>query len=297
MDPQGVPVVIELGERDIEQAVITVTRRDDPELRSNPRDGAAEAVAGVLGEMQTGYYEEAHRRLRERTRDDITTLDQFREFFSSEETESGGFVRAPWSEDPATEETMAELGVTVRCIPFDAELLRRPLRDHRRRGEGDGDLREGVLAPGRYGGSLAGGLDHRHGGAMESSGPTQSEEFRLVLSPDLRAGWRARSALRQRFSNRLPAPTLTDLISVVSELVNNSVAHGPGKPIMVTLVTGSETIRGEVADQGNPASAIPEIQNADGRGLKLVDKLTSRWAVYEGSTPCGSSFRSAPRRV
>jgi prolyl-tRNA synthetase len=121
---KGVPLVIELGERDIEQAVITVTRRDDPELRRDPipREGAEEAVAGVLGDLQTGYYEEAHRRLRERTRDDITTLDQFREFFSSEETESGGFVRAPWSEDPATEETMAELGVTVRCIPFDAEL-------------------------------------------------------------------------------------------------------------------------------------------------------------------------------
>jgi hypothetical protein len=39
-----------------------------------------------------------------------------------------------------------------------------------------------------------------------------------------------------------------------------------------------------VADQGNPASAIPEIKNADRRGLKLVDRLTSRWAVYEGST-------------
>jgi anti-sigma regulatory factor (Ser/Thr protein kinase) len=117
-----------------------------------------------------------------------------------------------------------------------------------------------------------------------SSGPIQSEEFRLVLSPDLRAGWRARSALRQRFSDRLPAPTLTDLIAVVSELVNNAVAHGPGKPITVTLVTGSETIRGEVADQGNPASAIPEIKNADRRVLKLVDKLTSRWAVHAGST-------------
>lgn len=117
-----------------------------------------------------------------------------------------------------------------------------------------------------------------------SSGPTQPEEFRLVLSPDRRAGWRTRSALRQRFSNRLPASTLADLISVVTELVNNAVAHGPGKPITVTLVTGSETIRGEVADQGNPAAAIPEINKAHGRGLKLVDKLTSRWAVYEGST-------------
>ena len=121
---KGAPVVIELGGRDIEGDVITVTRRDDPGLARNqiPRDGAAEAVTGVLEEIQTGYYEEAHRRLRERTRDDITDVDAFREFFSGEETESGGFVRAPWSEDPATEKTMAEFGVTVRCIPFDAEL-------------------------------------------------------------------------------------------------------------------------------------------------------------------------------
>jgi prolyl-tRNA synthetase len=121
---KGAPLVIELGGRDIDASVVTVTRRDDPELARNqvPRDGAAEAVIGLLEEIQTGYFEEAHRRLRERTRDDITDVDAFREFFSGEETESGGFVRAPWSENPATEETMAEFGVTVRCIPFDAEL-------------------------------------------------------------------------------------------------------------------------------------------------------------------------------
>jgi hypothetical protein len=52
-------------------------------------------------------------------------------------------------------------------------------------------------------------------------------------------------------------------------------------------VTGDDTIRGEVADQGNPAAAIPEIREASekgGHGLEVVDKLTSRWAVYEGST-------------
>ncbi len=121
---KGAPLVIEIGERDIEGGVITVTRRDDPELARNrsPRDGAAEAVVGVLEEIQAGYFEEAHRRLQERTRDDITDVDQFREFFSGEETGAGGFVRAPWCEDPATEETMGEFGVTVRCIPFDTEL-------------------------------------------------------------------------------------------------------------------------------------------------------------------------------
>jgi prolyl-tRNA synthetase len=121
---KGAPLVIEIGERDLEQGVITITRRDDPELARDqiPRDGAAEAVVGVIDEMQVGYYEEAERRLRERTREDITTLDEFREFFSGDETESGGFVLAPWSEEPSTEATMAELGVSVRCIPFDAQL-------------------------------------------------------------------------------------------------------------------------------------------------------------------------------
>ena len=121
---KGVPLVIELGERDLDQRVATVTRRDDPDLSRDqiPSEGAAEAVLGVIDEMQVGYFEEAQRRLRDRTRQDITNLEEFREFFSGDETESGGFVLAPWSEEPATEETMAELGVTVRCIPFDSEL-------------------------------------------------------------------------------------------------------------------------------------------------------------------------------
>lgn len=108
-----------------------------------------------------------------------------------------------------------------------------------------------------------------------------------MVSPDSRAGWRARQALRQRFSRSLPERTLVDLIAVVTELVNNSVQHGPGKPITITLVTRGDTIHGEVADQGNPAAAIPgitEATQARSPGLALVDKLTSRWAVYEGST-------------
>src|SRR5262249_7200089 len=121
---KGVPMVIELGERDLDQGVVTVTRRDDDSLSRDaiPSEGAGEAVVGVLGDMQTGYLEQADVRLRERTRDDITTVEQFREFFSGDETDSGGFVRAPWCEDPATEEVMAELGVSVRCIPFGEEL-------------------------------------------------------------------------------------------------------------------------------------------------------------------------------
>ena len=119
-----------------------------------------------------------------------------------------------------------------------------------------------------------------------SSGPTKPDEFQLVLSPDTEAGWRARQALRERYSDSLPAPTLIDLTAVVTELVNNSVAHGPRRPITLSLVIDEETVRGEIADQGNPAAAIPRIEaKQEGiHGLAVVDKLTSRWGVYEGST-------------
>jgi two-component sensor histidine kinase len=110
--------------------------------------------------------------------------------------------------------------------------------------------------------------------------------FCLVLAPDRGAGFRAREAVRQRFGF-LSQATLTDLVAVVTEFVNNSVEHGPGKPITLTVVLDTDSIRGEVADQGNPSTAIPQIKNGteSGRGgLALVDKLTSEWAVYEGST-------------
>jgi anti-sigma regulatory factor (Ser/Thr protein kinase) len=120
-----------------------------------------------------------------------------------------------------------------------------------------------------------------------SSGPKQSEEFRLVLSPDTEAGWRTRQALRERFSKSLAPSALIDLTAVVTELVNNAVAHGPKRPITVTLVIRESTIRGEVADQGNPVLTAPQRDENTPEGhltLDVVDQLTSRWGVYEGST-------------
>jgi anti-sigma regulatory factor (Ser/Thr protein kinase) len=125
--------------------------------------------------------------------------------------------------------------------------------------------------------------------APKRSPARQPPEFRLVLSPNPAASSRAREAIRGRFNAALSTPVLEDLLAVVSELVNNAVTHGPGRPITVTLVMGDESIRGEVSDQGNPAAAIPKIKEAtsgseEGLGLTLVDRLTAGWAVYEGST-------------
>jgi anti-sigma regulatory factor (Ser/Thr protein kinase) len=120
-----------------------------------------------------------------------------------------------------------------------------------------------------------------------SRSAAQPREFRFVLLSTLDAGRRARQVIRQRFSAALTSATMQDLLAVVTELVNNSVQHGPGRSITVVLGMGRDSIRGRVADQGNPAVAVPQVQEATesgGRGLDIVDKLTSQWAVCEGST-------------
>jgi anti-sigma regulatory factor (Ser/Thr protein kinase) len=108
-----------------------------------------------------------------------------------------------------------------------------------------------------------------------------------VLSPDTVAGWRARQALRQRFSEALPPRVLIDLTAVVTELINNAVAHRPQRPITIALAIDGDSIRGEVADHGNLAATIPpdgEAADDDLLGLRVVDQLTSRWGVYAGSS-------------
>ncbi|CAN5435794.1 proline--tRNA ligase [soil metagenome] len=121
---KGAPVVVELGERDIDSGVVTATRRSDPELGREQvdRDGAAAKLAGIVDAMQGAYFSEAAERMAARTASGISDVEAFREFFSGEGTDAGGFVRAAWSEDPETEKTMGELGVSVRCIPFDQNL-------------------------------------------------------------------------------------------------------------------------------------------------------------------------------
>ncbi len=121
---KGAPLVVELGGRDIEAGVVTVTRRNDPELEREqvPREEFDAQVGETLEGMQRDYFDEAKKRIEERTTTDIADVDAFREYFSGDDTESGGFVRAPWSEDPETEKMMGELGVSVRCVPFDQEL-------------------------------------------------------------------------------------------------------------------------------------------------------------------------------
>jgi anti-sigma regulatory factor (Ser/Thr protein kinase) len=114
-------------------------------------------------------------------------------------------------------------------------------------------------------------------------------DVELDLDYDLQAPYRARRVLRSRLGDRLSPHAMQNVLTVVSELVNNSVAHGPGKPIRmrITVDDADGSVRGEVEDQGEGKVAIRKISDggaSGGFGLRLVDALTDRWGVYDGST-------------
>jgi len=123
---KGVPVVIEIGPRDLSEGVVTVRRRDAEELGAEPlaRDAVSVELPKVLAAMQSGYFEQAATRLRANTATDVGDLAAFEEWFDdgSEEGISKGFVRAPWSEAPESAELLDRLKASVRCIPSDQEL-------------------------------------------------------------------------------------------------------------------------------------------------------------------------------
>jgi prolyl-tRNA synthetase len=116
---KGAPIRLEVGARECEEDTVMVRRRDqDYRTATTVRvDELVPHVVRTLGEIQSNYYAQAQGFLDTHIRKDITTLEGIREFFDN--PENRGFVRAKWCEDPATEEMLKDLKVTIRCIPQD----------------------------------------------------------------------------------------------------------------------------------------------------------------------------------
>lgn len=119
---KGVPVRIEIGPRDLEAGVVSLRRRDQPDLRINLQQSeVASVLPGILEEIQSGLYQQALNRRLERTQT-FTNREDFETFFSGKEDalQSGGFAEAFWCLDEQTEEYLKKTyKVTARCIPLE----------------------------------------------------------------------------------------------------------------------------------------------------------------------------------
>ncbi len=125
---KGVPVRIEIGPRDLEKGSVAVTRRD-----RGPKEKdflpTAEAISSIVETLESIQDNLLARALafREEHTVEITSMDEFRKFFTAENSKQpeihGGFALVHWAGSVADEEALQqELKVTVRCIPKDSAL-------------------------------------------------------------------------------------------------------------------------------------------------------------------------------
>lgn len=113
---KGVPVRIALGQRDLEQQVVEVARRDTKEKQTLSMDGLAVAVEKLLEDIQQNMFNRALQFRKEHT----TQADSWEEFVAA--LDGGNFVLAHWDGTSETEEKIKETTkATIRCIPLNNE--------------------------------------------------------------------------------------------------------------------------------------------------------------------------------
>jgi prolyl-tRNA synthetase len=127
---KGAPMVCEIGPRDVDNNGLMLKERiflNTPEGKKIINADEFMANAGKrLEELQQKMFDRAKERLEQNIRTDITTPEEFAAYFanSNEWIEDGkqgkvAFVRGKWCADPATEEILKAMKITIRCIPFD----------------------------------------------------------------------------------------------------------------------------------------------------------------------------------
>ncbi len=125
---KGVPVLLEVGPRDLAEGKVAFARRDRIEDKKAflTLDEALGRMPETLGEIQQTLFDQALAYQHARTRRDIESFEALADHFGGkgEDDKTGfdstvGFVRAPWCGSAESEAKLDELGVTIRCLPFD----------------------------------------------------------------------------------------------------------------------------------------------------------------------------------
>jgi len=124
---KGIPVILEIGPRDIANDSVFVYRRDKTrkDRYGMPLGEFTDGIAALLDDIQHSLFERA-RSLRDTHTCAVDDMDTFRTFFTPQNKQRpeahGGFAMAHWCGRAACEKVVNdELSVTIRCIPFDRE--------------------------------------------------------------------------------------------------------------------------------------------------------------------------------
>jgi anti-sigma regulatory factor (Ser/Thr protein kinase) len=116
------------------------------------------------------------------------------------------------------------------------------------------------------------------------SGALRDRQF-LTLAPEPAAVRKARRFVAAQCKDHDVGSEATDVaVLLTSELVTNAVTHGRSDARLAVTVTP----RAVLVEVGDDNSRHPRLQNLDrdaldGRGLRILDGLATRWGVREES--------------
>lgn len=120
---KGVPLILEIGPRDLENKKVSVLRRDTFAKEIVSKDEFISSVAKLLESIQSDLLNKSLAYRNQHTKI-IESEEEFYKFFTPQDEEKpeihGGFALAHFCLDPQIEDKLKEqLKVTVRCIPLD----------------------------------------------------------------------------------------------------------------------------------------------------------------------------------
>jgi len=116
---RGVPIVLELGPRDLASGNIVLKRRDNGVKQTVPQAGVSGALAEVLSQMQKDLLGAARQRLKDNTvmANSLAEVEAILEPVTAEKG-GGKFVMAYLKDDPLSDARLKEFKATVRNIPL-----------------------------------------------------------------------------------------------------------------------------------------------------------------------------------
>jgi prolyl-tRNA synthetase len=116
---RGVPIVLELGLRDLASGNIVMKRRDTGTKEIVPQTEIAARVPVTLAQMQEDLYAAAKQRLKDNTVL-ANSVEEVEAILTDVSAETGGgkFVMAHLKDDAACDARMKEFKATVRCMPM-----------------------------------------------------------------------------------------------------------------------------------------------------------------------------------
>ena len=111
--------------------------------------------------------------------------------------------------------------------------------------------------------------------------PMCRADTQIRLPTDATASAKARRFLVSARCTEHNTAVLDEALLMVSELVANAVSHGAPPVTVKVSCNGSEGMEVRVSDGSDrlPRQGKPEPSSENGRGLYLVDVLSSRWGV------------------